>query len=115
MSKPIVLYLGHPIKWNHDLYNEFTKRFTVVRNESLSRESFIDALKQKKYGDFVAIYRPFWNTGGEMGNWDQELMYRKSWPHHLNSAKYKTVNYCHYLSKSMPAPGQGMTGLTPRL
>jgi hypothetical protein len=35
----------------------------------------MNALKQKKYGDFDAVYRPFWNTGGEMGNWDEELMY----------------------------------------
>ncbi|KAL9081234.1 MAG: hypothetical protein Q9157_000209 [Trypethelium eluteriae] len=41
----------------------------------MPREEFKQALKNKEFGDFVAMYRPFWNTGGEMGNWDEELMY----------------------------------------
>ncbi|KAK9249270.1 hypothetical protein V1506DRAFT_450648 [Lipomyces tetrasporus] len=32
------------------------------------------ALKQKKWGDFHAIFRPYWNTGGEMGLWNEELI-----------------------------------------
>lgn len=27
-----------------------------------------------RYGDFVAIFRPFFQTGGEMGQWDDELI-----------------------------------------
>lgn len=34
----------------------------------------MDALKQRKWGDFHAIMRPFWNTGGEMGQWNRELI-----------------------------------------
>ncbi|KAH8658360.1 hypothetical protein BX600DRAFT_514854 [Xylariales sp. PMI_506] len=75
MSKPIVLHIGEPIKYNHEFYeNEFTKRFQVVRSDEPDRESFIQALKDKKYGDFSAIYRPHFQTGGEMGQWDDELI-----------------------------------------
>ncbi|KAM0191697.1 hypothetical protein ACHAPA_008280 [Fusarium lateritium] len=74
MSKPIVLQLGDDIKWNHDLYDEFKSHFEIKRSYSMSRADFIQALKTKAFGDFVAIYRPFWNTGGEMGNWDDELI-----------------------------------------
>jgi len=50
MPKPIVLHIGEPIKYNHDLYNnEFLSHFDVVRNEEPDRESFIQALKSKKY------------------------------------------------------------------
>jgi len=74
MSKPIVLHLGDDIKWNHDLYKTFTSHFEIKRSHSMSRPDFINALKKKAFGDFFAIYRPFWNTGGEMGNWDDELI-----------------------------------------
>ncbi|KAH7262887.1 hypothetical protein BKA59DRAFT_464704 [Fusarium tricinctum] len=74
MSKPIVLQLGDDIKWNHDLYDEFKSQFEIKRSHSMSRAEFIQALKTKAFGDFVAMYRPFWNTGGEMGNWDEELI-----------------------------------------
>ncbi|KAH8681995.1 D-isomer specific 2-hydroxyacid dehydrogenase [Xylariales sp. PMI_506] len=74
MAKPIVLQLGDDIRWNHDLYAEFTSQFEIRRSYSMGRPEFIQALKNKTFGDFVAIYRPFWNTGGEMGNWDDELI-----------------------------------------
>lgn len=74
MSKPIVLHLGNDIKWNHQLYKQLQEKFTIARSYSMSRPEFIQALKTKKFGDFVAMYRPFWGTGGEMGNWDDELM-----------------------------------------
>ncbi|KAF5640163.1 hexose transporter [Fusarium sp. NRRL 25303] len=73
--KPIVLRIGEDIKYNHDFYNNvFTKRFDVVANEEPDRESFIKALKENKYGQFSAIYRPHFQTGGEMGQWDEELI-----------------------------------------
>lgn len=40
----------------------------------MGREEFKKALREKRWGDFVGMYRPFWNTGGEMGNWDEELI-----------------------------------------
>ncbi|KAG8357827.1 hypothetical protein FVEN_g4314 [Fusarium venenatum] len=74
MAKPIVLQLGDDIKWNHDLYTTFTSHFDIKRSHSMPRAEFIQALKNKTFGEFFAIYRPFWNTGGEMGNWDEELI-----------------------------------------
>ncbi|PSN71789.1 hypothetical protein BS50DRAFT_629916 [Corynespora cassiicola Philippines] len=75
MGKPVVFHIGEPIKYNHEFYDkEFLARFDVVQNEDLNRESFIKALKDKKYGDFVAIFRPHFQTGGEMGQWDSELI-----------------------------------------
>ncbi|KAL2358503.1 D-isomer specific 2-hydroxyacid dehydrogenase [Cryomyces antarcticus] len=74
MSKPIVLHLGDDIKWNRELYVTLQSKFAIVRSHSMSRPEFTAALKIRKFGDFVAMYRPFWNTGGEMGNWDDELI-----------------------------------------
>ncbi|KAL2808890.1 D-isomer specific 2-hydroxyacid dehydrogenase [Aspergillus granulosus] len=75
MAKPVVLHLGEPIKYNHDFYNnDFLARFDVMRNNALDRPSFIEALKNKRYGDFVSIFRPHFQSGGEMGQWDEELI-----------------------------------------
>ncbi|KAF3762032.1 hypothetical protein M406DRAFT_265806 [Cryphonectria parasitica EP155] len=75
MTKPIVLHIGEAIKYNKDFYqDEFLKRFDVRQNEELDRASFIQALKDKKYGNFSAIFRPHFQTGGEMGQWDDELI-----------------------------------------
>ncbi|KAL1619290.1 hypothetical protein SLS56_010180 [Neofusicoccum ribis] len=75
MAKPVVLHLGAAVKYSTDYYEkEFLSRFQVVQNEDLDRESFKKALKEKKYGDFSAIFRPHFQTGGEMGQWDEELI-----------------------------------------
>ncbi|KAJ5690276.1 hypothetical protein N7462_004668 [Penicillium macrosclerotiorum] len=75
-SKPIVLHLGDPIQFNTDLYEEISKDFTIIRPslEERQRDAFLKALKEKKWGNFEGIFRPFWNTGGEMGRWDAELI-----------------------------------------
>lgn len=74
-KKPIVLHIGEPIKYNQSFYDEeFCKRFDVRRNEDLDRASFIQALKDNKYGAFSAIFRPHFQSGGEMGQWDEELI-----------------------------------------
>lgn len=74
-TKPIVLHIGEPIKYNQDFYDEeFCKRFDVRRNEDLDRASFMQALKDNKYGAFSAIFRPHFQSGGEMGQWDEELI-----------------------------------------
>ncbi|EOA86498.1 hypothetical protein ACJQWK_08627 [Exserohilum turcicum] len=73
-SKPTILHLGDDIRWNHDLYAELQSKFHIVRTYSMARQDFIHALRDKRWGDFVGMYRPFWNTGGEMGNWDEELI-----------------------------------------
>jgi len=74
-SKPTILHLGDDIRWNHNLYATLQSKFTIIRTYSMDRETFKTCLKEKKWGEFVAMYRPFWNTGGEMGNWNEELMY----------------------------------------
>lgn len=74
MSKPILLHLGDDIKWNNDLYRQLSSKFDIRRSYSMSRPEFKAALQSKQFGDFSAMYRPFWNTGGEMGNWDDELI-----------------------------------------
>ncbi|KAJ4351964.1 uncharacterized protein N0V89_007309 [Didymosphaeria variabile] len=73
-AKPTILHLGDDIRWNHELYKELGERFHIERSYSIGREQFKTALREKKWGDFVGMYRPFWNTGGEMGNWDEELI-----------------------------------------
>ena len=75
MGKPILLHCGDDIKWNHELYSKLSSTFDIKRSYSMGREEFKQALKEKKFGDFGAIYRPFWNTGGEMSPWNAELMF----------------------------------------
>jgi hypothetical protein len=75
-SKPIVLHIGDPVKWNTAFFDVFSKDFTVVRPslEERQRDEFMKALRENRWGNFSAIFRPFWNTGGEMGRWDKELV-----------------------------------------
>ncbi|KAL2172988.1 uncharacterized protein P884DRAFT_252814 [Thermothelomyces heterothallicus CBS 202.75] len=74
--RPIVLHIGDPIKYNPKTYAEFSDAFEVIRPSAAERErgEFIRALKERRWGDFSAIFRPFWGTGGEMGRWDEELI-----------------------------------------
>jgi hypothetical protein len=74
--KPIVLHIGDPIKWNTTFYEKFSEDFTVIRPslEERQRDEFMRGLKDKRWGNFAAIFRPFWNTGGEMGRWDKDMV-----------------------------------------
>lgn len=74
MAKPIVLQLGGPIRYNHQHYARFQQTFDIVVNDKLNRDSFKQALKENQFGQFYAIYRPFWNDGAQMGQWDSELI-----------------------------------------
>lgn len=75
-TKPIVLHLGDPVQYNTELYEELESRFTIIRPslEERRREAFLEALRENKWGDFSAVSRPWWATGGEMGRWDHELI-----------------------------------------
>ncbi|KAI0377966.1 hypothetical protein F5Y04DRAFT_284432 [Hypomontagnella monticulosa] len=75
-NKPVVLHIGDAVKYNPDTYAEFGAQFEVVRPsvEERQRPEFMRALRERRWGDFVAIFRPFWGTGGEMGLWDAELI-----------------------------------------
>lgn len=75
-SKPVVLHIGDPVKYNLDTYAAFSDKFDIVRPSTPERErgEFARALRERRWGDFDAIFRPFWGTGGEMGQWDAELI-----------------------------------------
>jgi hypothetical protein len=75
-SKLVVLHIGDPIKYNLDIHKRFSEDFHVIKPslEERQRDEFMKALREKRWGDFSAIFRPFWNTGGEMGRWDAELV-----------------------------------------
>jgi lactate dehydrogenase-like 2-hydroxyacid dehydrogenase len=75
-SKPSILHLGDPCRWHADLYKKLEAHFTIIRPSAEERErpAFLAALKEKRWGNFAAIMRPFWNTGGEMGRIDRELI-----------------------------------------
>ncbi|ERT00864.1 hypothetical protein HMPREF1624_02097 [Sporothrix schenckii ATCC 58251] len=76
MSKPIILHLGDPVHHNIELYESLAQQFTIVNPPLADRQrpAFLEALRSRKWGDFQAIMRPFWSTGGEMGRWDKELI-----------------------------------------
>lgn len=75
-DKLTVLHIGDPILYNKDLYRQLSEQFIVIRPslEERSRPEFIAALKDRRWGDFEGIIRPFWSSGGEMGRWDSELV-----------------------------------------
>lgn len=75
-SKPIVLHLGEPIDHHKELYSDLGSQFVFTNPPAsdLERSAFIKNLRDRKWGDFSAIMRPFWNTGGEMGKWDKEII-----------------------------------------
>lgn len=75
-SKPSILHLGDPPRWHADLYKKLETHFTIIcpSAEERERSAFLKALKDKRWGNFIAIMRPFWNTGGEMGRTDRELI-----------------------------------------
>ncbi|RAL14308.1 uncharacterized protein BO97DRAFT_432984 [Aspergillus homomorphus CBS 101889] len=75
-TKPKVLHIGDNIKYNHELYARFASQFELIQPSAAerSRAEFKRALQEGRWGNFHAIFRPFWNTGGEMSNWDEELI-----------------------------------------
>lgn len=71
-----ILHIGDDIVYNPDVYKTFSSQFNVIQPslKERERENFIKALKDRRWGNFHAVFRPFWNSGGEMGIWDQELV-----------------------------------------
>ncbi|KAK8036099.1 hypothetical protein PG993_008713 [Apiospora rasikravindrae] len=74
--KPVILHLGDPIKYNTDIYQQLSSKFAIIHpsSEERQREAFLKSLREKKWGDFAAVFRPWWATGGEMGRLDRELV-----------------------------------------
>lgn len=52
----------------------FRYHFVRRTEADLKLREFLKALQEGRWGNFSAILRPFWNTGGEMGRWDKELV-----------------------------------------
>lgn len=75
-AKPIILHLGDPIQNHLDIYSRLDSQFEFKNPApaDLERSAFIAHLRDRTWGDFSAIMRPFWNTGGEMGRWDREII-----------------------------------------
>ena len=75
-TKPIILHLGDNIIYNTDHYDRLFHKYTIIQPplDDRKRENFIKHLQDKTWGNFSAIIRPFWNTGGEMGLWDRTLI-----------------------------------------
>ncbi|KAK9452443.1 hypothetical protein V1511DRAFT_201413 [Dipodascopsis uninucleata] len=73
-NKKIVLQLGGPIRWFTDSYEKLRSEYEVIQNDCLSRNSFLDALREKKFGDIFAVFRPSMESGNEMGDWNEELI-----------------------------------------
>lgn len=72
-KKYTVLHIGDDIEYNPDVYKSFSQTFNIIQPtyQERQRDAFIHALKEARWGDFHAVFRPFWNSGGEMGRWDQ--------------------------------------------
>ncbi|KAK8097000.1 2-ketogluconate reductase [Apiospora kogelbergensis] len=72
----VVLHIGDPIQYNPQTYAALAASFSVVRPTAAerARPQFLQALREWRWGDFDAVLRPFWGTGGEMGRWDRELV-----------------------------------------
>ncbi|CAO1601710.1 MAG: hypothetical protein LQ349_000025 [Xanthoria aureola] len=71
-----ILFLGDDITYNPTLYQRLTSQFDIVHPPpaDLQRPAFLQHLRDGSWGRFQAIMRPSWHTGGEMGNWDEELI-----------------------------------------
>ncbi|CAK7216943.1 hypothetical protein SCUCBS95973_002984 [Sporothrix curviconia] len=76
MAKPVVLHIGDIVRYNPATYAEFERHFYIVRPHRAERQrpDFMRGLREGRWGNFAAIFRPFWGSGGEMGNWDAELI-----------------------------------------
>ncbi|KAL8903065.1 MAG: hypothetical protein Q9207_004175 [Kuettlingeria erythrocarpa] len=75
-SRPRILLLGDDVQYCPDIYKRLQSQFDVIHPppSDLRRPAFLQHLRDGTWGDFQAIMRPSWHTGGEMGKWDQELI-----------------------------------------
>lgn len=76
MMRSTILHLGDAIRYNTKLEARLRSQFHIIRPSpsDLHRGAFIQHLKDRTWGNFSAIMKPFWSTGGEMGRWDEELI-----------------------------------------
>ncbi|GAA5904388.1 hypothetical protein JCM6882_008898 [Rhodosporidiobolus microsporus] len=71
---PRVLVLGHDAHFQLERWETFKRDFDVVPAELTTREAFIAALKENKYGNFDGIIKLAVETGNEASPWDEELI-----------------------------------------
>jgi lactate dehydrogenase-like 2-hydroxyacid dehydrogenase len=71
-----ILHLGEPAKYDPAFYATTLAPYEIIRpsTEERARDAFMQALRSRRWGDFDAVMRPFWLSGGEMGRWDAELV-----------------------------------------
>lgn len=71
-----VLHLGDPVCINVATHHQLISQYNVIRPSTPERErkAFAQNLRDGTWGDFEAIMRPYWPTGGEMGDWDETLI-----------------------------------------
>ncbi|KAL2046338.1 hypothetical protein N7G274_001785 [Stereocaulon virgatum] len=76
VTRPKILHLGDEIEYHKDIHTRLLSQFVIIRPNPTNptRSEFIRHLKDKTWGDFSAIMRPYWNTGNEMRPWDRELI-----------------------------------------
>ncbi|QPH03912.1 hypothetical protein C2857_000350 [Epichloe festucae Fl1] len=75
-SKPRILHLGDPIRFNKTTHDLLSLNYDIIRPPTPERQrrAFTQALQGRKWGDFEAIFRPSRHSGGEMDDWDDELI-----------------------------------------
>lgn len=75
-SKPRILHLGDPIRFSKATHDLLTLNYDIIRPPTPERQrrAFTQALHNQKWGDFEAIFRPSCHSGGEMDDWDDELI-----------------------------------------
>ncbi|KAI4092245.1 MAG: hypothetical protein LQ344_003603 [Seirophora lacunosa] len=75
-TRPRILFLGDGIQYSPDIYKRLQSHFDFVHptKDDRHRPAFLHHLREGTWGDFQAIMRPSWHSGGEMGKWDEELI-----------------------------------------
>ncbi|KAL8733057.1 MAG: hypothetical protein Q9181_003728 [Wetmoreana brouardii] len=75
-SRPRILFLGDGISHRPDIYERLSSQFDIIQMPPAHRlrPAFLQHLRDGTWGDFEAIMRPSWHSGGEMGKWDKELI-----------------------------------------
>lgn len=74
--RPGILFLGDDIQYCPEIHERLHSQFDIIHPplSDLDRPTFLQHLRDGTWGDFQAIMRPSWHTGGEMGKWDKELI-----------------------------------------
>ncbi|KAL8653727.1 MAG: hypothetical protein Q9226_003722 [Calogaya cf. arnoldii] len=75
-DRPRILFLGDDIIYHPTIYQRLSSQYHILHPPlaDLQRPAFLQHLRDGSWGHFQAIMRPSWHTGGEMGNWDEELI-----------------------------------------